>query len=271
MRLIRKMMTRPKGPCVLLVLAGALPLAAGGLLLPLLAAPSPHCQQIAVPAYFYPGADWTRAVSSRPAPGIMILNVSSGPGGAPDPNYQKAVRRAQAAGVRVLGYSDTDYARRAAAAVEADIRDYRAWYHVTDIFLDEAASGSGSLAYYRRLTSYVRDVRPDSVVMLNPGTYPDRRYMSLRDTVLAYEGSYAGYVSLRVPGWAYDYPAARFAHVIYDTPGARLANAITLSGQRHAGNVFVTDGTLPNPYQSLPGYWAAEDAIVARNCGIPNP
>jgi hypothetical protein len=218
-----------------------------------------------VPAYFYPGADWTRAVSSRPAPGIMILNVSSGAGGAPDPNYQKAVRRAQDAGVRILGYSTTDYARRPAAAVEADIRHYRAWYHVTDIFLDEVASSS-RLAYYRRLTGYVRDAQAGAMVMLNPGTYPDRQYMSLGGIVLTYEGSYARYATLRVPGWAYNYSAARFAHAIYATPGARLANAIIVSGRRHAGFVFVTDKTMPNPYRSLPGYWTAENAIIARNC-----
>ena len=80
----------------------------------------------------------------------MILDItSSGAGSAPDRAYAAAVARAQAAGIQVLGYASTDYARRPAAAVEADVRHYRAWYNVTGIFLDEAATGAGKISYYR--------------------------------------------------------------------------------------------------------------------------
>ena len=113
--------------------------------------------------------------------------------------------------------------------MEADVRHYRAWYDVTGIFLDEAATGSGELSYYRKLTDYIRHADPGAVVMLNPGTYPSRRYMSLGDVVLAYEGTYARYASLRVPGWVDRYPAARFSHVVYATPGSRLAEALRLA------------------------------------------
>jgi hypothetical protein len=257
-------------PRALIGLAGMLALAAGLLAGRLVPGASPRCQQISVPAYFYPGADWARAVGSRP--GIMIVDItSSGAGSAPDPNYQAAAQQAQAAGIKVLGYAATDYARRPAAAVEADIRNYRAWYHVTDIFLDEAATGSSKIPYYRRLTDYIKDAAPASLVMLNPGTYPSRQYMSLGDVVLAYEGSYAGYAGLRVPGWARRYPADRFSHVVYATPGPRLAEALRLAAGRHAGYVYITDKAGPNPYRSLPGYWAAENAIVAAVCQGQHP
>jgi hypothetical protein len=266
MRLRRGRM-RPGSPRVILVLAGVLPLAAGGLALSLLHGSSSRCQQVAVPAYFYPGTGWVRAVNSRPVPGVMILDVtSSGAGSSPDPNYQAAVERAQAAGIRILGYANTDYTQRPAAEVQADVRNYKTWYHVRDIFLDEVPSGAAGIAYYRQLTSYIKGVSPDSMVMLNPGIYPDRRYMSLGDVVLVYEGTYAGYVGLHVPAWAYKYPAAQFAHAIYATPGSRLTSAIILSWRRHAGFVYVTDHAGPNPYGSLPRYWASETAIVARNC-----
>ena len=228
---------------------------------------SSRCQQIAVPAYFYPGACWSRAISSRPVPNIMIMDVtSSGAGSAPDPNYQVTVSRAQAAGIKVLGYANTDYAQRSAAAVEADVRNYAAWYHITDFFLDEASSSSDSIGYYRQLTDYIRKVHPGALVMLNPGIYPDRQYMSLGDVMLVYEDTYANYVNLQVPGWAGKYPAARFAHVIYATPGSQLASVIRMSEGRHAGYVYVTDNAGSNPYGSLAGYWAREDAIVAGRC-----
>jgi hypothetical protein len=265
-RLVRGLLPRRGRPRALLLLAG-LVLLAGLLAIRLLPGPGPRCQQIGIPAYFYPGASWARAVSSSPAPGIMILDVtSSGAGSAPDRTYQQAVSRAQAAGITILGYANTDYARRPAAAVEADVRHYRAWYHVAGMFLDEAATGGPELGYYRRLTGYIKNAGPGALVMLNPGTYPSQRYMSLGDVVLGYEGSYARYARLRVPGWVRRYPAARFAQVVYATPGARLAKALRLAAARHAGYVYVTDMAGRNPYRALPGYWAAENAMVAAAC-----
>ncbi len=141
----------------------------------------------------------------------MIMDItSSGAGSAPDRAYAVAVARAQAAGIKVLGYASTGYARRPAAAVAADVRhSYRAWYHVNGIFLDEAATGAGEFSYYQKLTRYIRHTDPGAVVMLNPGTYPSRRYMALGDVVLAYEeatpaipasGCQPGWTGIRPPG-----------------------------------------------------------------------
>jgi Spherulation-specific family 4 len=195
----------------------------------------------------------------------MILDVtSSGAGRSPDRNYQAAVKRAQDAGIMIMGYSSTDYAQRPAAAVEADVSHYRSWYHVTDIFLDEASSDGGGAAYYRHLASYIHGLDPGSKVMLNPGTYPDQRYMSIGDIVMVYENTYASYVKLHVPGWARHYPAAKFAYAIYATPHSELAGAIRLSQQRNAGYIYVTGNSGANPYGSLPAYWPSENAIIAR-------
>ena len=251
----------------LLALAALLPVAAGLLVLWLRPGSAARCEEISVPAYFYPGAAWTRAIDSHPAPAIMILDItSSGAGSAPDRAYAAAVARAQAAGIKVLGYTSTGYARRPAGAVEADIRHYRAWYHVNGIFLDQAAAGGGEFSYYQKLTGYIRHTDPGAVVMLNPGTYPSRGYMSLGDVVLAYEGTYARFASLRVPGWVHRYPAARFAQIVYATPAAHLSLALRLAAARHAGYVYVTDRAGRNPYRALPAYWAAEDARVAAAC-----
>jgi len=221
------------------------------------------CQNMVVPAYFYPG-EWTRADDSKPVPRIMILDVAgAGAGRAPQRKYQVAVNRAQAAGITVMGYSDTDYTQRSPAAVEADVRNYKAWYGVTDIFLDQVSSGRAQLGYYRNLASYIHSVNPGSAVMLNPGTYPDQQYMSVGDIVMVFENTYASYVSLQVPGWVRRYPATRFAYVIYGTSGSQLANAISLAQQRRAGFVYVTNGTGLDRYDSLPGYFSRENTIIA--------
>jgi hypothetical protein len=165
-----------------------------------------------------------------------------------------------------MGYSSTDYAKRSAAAVEADVRHYKAWYDVTDIFLDEVSSSSSGIGYYRHLTDYIHHVNQGSMVMLNPGIYPSRQYMSVADVVMVYENTYANYASLHVPRWVDNYPAAKFAYTIYATSGSQLANAISLARRRHAGYVYVTDRTGSNRYSSLPGYWPSEDAIITARC-----
>ncbi len=197
----------------------------------------------------------------------MILDItSSGAGSAPNRVYQAEIKRAKTAGITILGYADTDYGHRSVGAVEADVRHYRSWYGVTNIFLDEVASDRGQVGYYERLSDYVHGVDSGSLVMLNPGTYPARAYMSIGDVVLAYEGTYADYLRMRIPGWARHYPAASFAYVIYSTPRSQLTTVIRSALSRGAGYLYVTDGSGAGRYGSLPGYWSAENATVAANC-----
>ena len=73
--------------------------------------------------------------------------------------------------------------------------------------------------------------------------------MSIGDIVLAFEGTYAEYLRISVPGWVDDYPAAKFAYVIYGTPESRLASAISTSQRKHVGYIYVTGNTGANPYR----------------------
>ncbi|HEY6786527.1 MAG TPA: spherulation-specific family 4 protein [Trebonia sp.] len=243
-------------------------LAAGGIVAGVLTQSGPACQQALIPAYFYPGADWAEAIASKPPPKIMIMDMtSSGAGTAPDRNYQAVARRARAAGITLAGYSDTDYGRRPAAAVEADVLHYKSWYGVSDIFLDRASSSAGDLAYYRELSAYIHRAIPGSLVILNPGDYPDQSYMSAGDIIVTFEGSYAQYATLAVPHWADGYPAARFAALIYAVPATGLPRSFDAARRRNVGYVYVTSQSGINPYGSLPGYWASEDTIIAACAG----
>ena len=201
----------------------------------------------------------------------MILDItSSGAGSTPDRNYQAVVKRAQAAGITIMGYANTDYTRRLSTVVERDVRHYKSWYNVTDIFLDEVSSDASGLPYYRRLAGYIHGTNPGSTVMLNPGAYPDQQYMSVGDVVMVYENTYASYLRLRVPAWVKNYPAAKFAHTVYATSKSQLAHAISLSQRRNAGYIYVTSNSGVNPYLSMPGYWPAEDAIIAACASTPS-
>jgi hypothetical protein len=252
------------------LLAAILVIAAGGIAVRLITESVRSCQQTLIPAYFYPGANWTEAIDSKPPPQIMIFDItSSGAGSAPDRNYQAAVSRARAAGITLAGYASTNYARRPASAVETDVSHYKSWYGVTDIFLDQVSSTGGDLSYYRRLSDYIHGTNPGSLVILNPGTYPDEAYMSIGDVVMVFEDSYANYVKLDVPKWVDNYPPSKFSYVIYGVSSSQLAGVISMSKRRHAGYIYVTPNTGVNPYISLPSYWASEDAIIAACTELP--
>lgn len=228
------------------------------------------CERLDVPAYFEP-SDWPRASRSDPPPSDMILDISgTGAGPAPQQDFRTAVGGAQAAGVTVLGYISTVDGQRPLAEAEAEVAHYAEWYGVTSIFLDRVSGEPAQLGYYRALAAYIRARDRGGQLWLNPGDYPDQAYMSLGDVVMTFEGTYAQYAGesgAAVPGWARDYPAARFAHTIYATPAADLKPALRLAAARNAGHVYITDGSGDNPYQALPGYWAAEDAAAAATCG----
>jgi hypothetical protein len=255
---------RPRGfPVVVAILVLA---AAIGLTIKLTARGAPHCQASFVPAFFAPQG-WSRAVGGSSGPAVMILNPASGPGTAPDRAFQAAVREARAAGATVIGYIGTNYSKRPLAQAEKDVRDYRSWYGVTGIFLDQTpTTGSAQIGYYRSLARVVRQSAPRAPVWLNPGAYPDQSYMSVGTVVMVFEGPYESYVPSRVPGWVRHYRPARFAHTIYATPGGDLASAVRLSRLRNAGYAYITDDVGPNPYSSLPSYWRREQAAVAGGC-----
>jgi Spherulation-specific family 4 len=231
------------------------------------AAPAVRCQKTYIPSMFYPDSDWTQAIDTKPTPRVMLLNVDSGPGPAPLPHFEAVVRQAQAAGITVLGYSSTQYGQRPIGSVEAEVREYRAWYRVNGIFLDLTKGTPGELSYYRTLASYIRATVPGAVVWLNPGDYPAPSFMSIANVVMVFEGSYAQYLADQVPGWVGQYRPDQFVNVVFATPRSDLASAVRLSRARRAGYLFVTDlpGS-PNPYDAMPSYWPQEVAAVTGGC-----
>jgi Spherulation-specific family 4 len=232
------------------------------------AAAAATCQHSFVPAYPWSSAFWTRAINSKPAPAVMILNITgTGAGTAPVSHFQTLVRKAQKAGIAVLGYSSTEYGQRPAAQVETDAKNYRAWYKVNGMFLDLTANTRGELSYYRGVAKYIRSVIPSSVIWLNVGAYPAQGYMSVGNVIVAFEGSYASYRQLQVPAWTAHYRAIRFADVIYATPAPDLASAVSLSRQRRTADMYVTNlAGSPDPYTALPSYWRSEVAALAKGC-----
>ena len=59
--------------------------------------PQPGTVRMAVPAYFYPGADWQRLIAGAPVVGMIVFNPASGPGTARDPSLSQGALSGDAA------------------------------------------------------------------------------------------------------------------------------------------------------------------------------
>ena len=226
------------------------------------------CIKQIVPAYFYPyphPSFWDVAIDDKLAPGVagrvLIMNPASGPGNTLDPNYAAAVSLAKSRAAIVVGYVHTSYGRRPSNSVKAEILKYKEWYGVDGIFIDEVLTTSVGISYYKGLAIYVRGQILSGRVILNPGAAPVEGYMmqvatGADDTVVIFEGALASYNTWKQPAWVIKYPAEKFSHLVYGAPS--LSTALTRA--RYVGFVYITNDTLPNPWDTLPSYWQAEAA-----------
>lgn len=208
---------------------------------------------------------WDDAALGCPLLRYLIMNPSSGPGGGRDPGYASVVRAAQARQVKVLGYVDTDRGGRQPDLVAAEVQKYGRWYGVDGIFIDRVATARDWYPYYERLARHIRST-PGSVVALNPGVHPAEIYAQSADVIVTFEGDLETYRSIAVPTWVENYPAERFWHLIHDADAGQVSPALRLAQQRNAGNVYVTDRRMDNPWDRLPSYWLEEVRLIS---GVP--
>jgi hypothetical protein len=234
-------------------------------------------QRIGVPAYFDPGPGWDDMVKAVPDVGLVILNLDSGPGESIDLRIGRQVVAARDAGLMVLGYVDTDSARRPTPAVQADTGHYFEWYGVDGIFFDQAhVSAKRVSSYYRPLYEFVKSQSDHATVVLNPGTSVPEYFLAAADIVVDFEGFYVDYLGWTPPAWTSRYDPTRFWHIIHDVAThAQLQAVQRLSQHRSAGYLYITDQTQePRPpdmhlYDRLPHtpYWSELQRGLAGSDG----
>jgi spherulation-specific family 4 protein len=223
---------------------------------------APGCRQTLIPAYVQP-TTVMQLVAGSGHPRLLILNPASGPGTKRNADWARAVRMAQRAGTRVIGYVHTGYGARSAAEAKADVARYESWYGVDGIFFDEAAHSAAELSYYAALADDVH-ARSDSIVALNPGVVPTEGYFDVADLVVTFEGSVGDYAkaAAAAPAWLSDIPRDEIAHLVY---GASVQQMRTIVRQdTGAGYLYVTPGTLPDPWQAFAPYLNEEEGLLAR-------
>ncbi|MFC7304355.1 spherulation-specific family 4 protein [Streptomyces monticola] len=205
--------------------------------------------------YIHPGADpgpWERLGQCADLLYGVILNVADGPGAAVEPSFAAAARSLRAAGVRLLGYVDTDYGRRPRRHITADLDRYRDWYATDGCFLDQAAAGTSALRHYRRIVRTARTRGADTVV-LNPGVHPAPGYAAFADLLVTFEGDWRTYLAApAAPRWTADHPPERFCHLIHGVPAGLCGLAARTAELRGAAVSCAVPGHGPNPWCLLP-------------------
>jgi len=235
--------------------------------------------ELIVPAYFYPTdgePHWPAlAKAVQRVPITAILNPNSGPGAAIDPNYINATRMLQKAGGQIVGYVHTQYGRRSIADVVADMQRYMDWYPIDGFFIDEMSNQDDPalITYYRRIFDFAKRMNPTRTyrVIGNPGTYTAPNYLNapVADALIITEGAKRAYKRYPVAQWTLRMPAARLGHLSYGIPNAKeMRQVIGDALNRNAGMVYVTNDVAPNPWDSLPNYWAQQvNCVAAINQG----
>ena len=74
--------------------------------------------------------------------------------------------------------------------------------------------------------------------------------------VVDFEGTGATYTGTSFPSWTASYAPARFANLVYDaTDSGGVSTIASRARKNNVGNLYVTDGTLPNPWGQLASYF----------------
>ncbi|MGB0387818.1 MAG: spherulation-specific family 4 protein [Ardenticatenaceae bacterium] len=231
--------------------------------------------QILIPLYNYP--NWYDpntyiwddvAAANSQVPITAIINPNSGPGGgAPNADYVTGLGHLRDAGVTIVGYVPTNYGDRLASDVKADVDLYDQHFNIHGIFFDEAASGADKLSYYQDLYAYVK-ARPNlDKVIINPGVNVSEGYISApaSDTAITFENYSTEWPGYQPSAYMANYSADRFAMLAHGVPDvATMQSHLDRAKACHIAYVYLTDDTLPNPWDTLPSFWSQEVAYIQQ-------
>lgn len=230
---------------------------------------------ILIPLYLYPAdihtnAAWNRLIELKlefpTVPVCVIVNPASGPGDDRDANYVKAVDRLYGAGIILVGYVSTEYARRPAADVRRDIARWGDLYpRIHGLFLDEMTNdvedeGAEHIEHYAALTRHAHE-QGYWPVIANPGAHTPGAYFDApaADIIVIHEGrTIPDEPALKgdfFGGYA-DYPPFTRGVLIHSCPEWNADEFARIA--KYTRWVYVTDDVYEtesdNPWDSLSGH-----------------
>lgn len=219
---------------------------------------------VIVPLYVDPPHNtWTALAQAKLAHPtvevVAVANVETGPGKRSHDYYHTGIAALTQAGVVVIGYVWTEYGSRSQSAVKQEIDSWSAWYApsgLKGIFFDGQATAAGLEPYYQSLSAYAK-AKGLSFTVGDPGVDPPPSYVGTVDTLVIYQN--AGLPEpASLGGWHTAHDKKNFAILAYEVP--QLDKSFVAAAKQYVGYIYVTDDTLPDPWNTLPSYL---DALLA--------
>ncbi|MCS7204232.1 MAG: spherulation-specific family 4 protein [Leptospiraceae bacterium] len=215
--------------------------------------------KILIPAYFYDSYFWNQLLKKVNENFVVILNPSNGPGTSSDwlyPQYQYWNRKLVEKNAIVIGYVPTDYGRRNIDSVKNDIQQWRILFRgIQGFFIDEASSNKDSLSYYQEIYNYVKGINSNLKVVLNHGVFPESEFYDIADINVVYEEDPNKLTSFSPRDNELKYSKEHFAMIIHSADKKDLEKMLLYVEEKHIGFIYITDKTMPNPFDELPSFW----------------
>jgi hypothetical protein len=201
-------------------------------------------------------------------PYLVSINPSSGPGHSVSQVFSDAINKLHRANVTVIGYVPTGYgSTRTISNVEGMIDSWYSLYpNIDGIMFDEVSSSSSTDSFYKTITDYARNVHGAHFLRGNPGAAIDVGKMGMFDTIdVGESGSYPSASTLQSDTFNGAYSSkAKFGFIVHDQATLDIT-WLTTSAEQYLGYVYVTNDVEPNPYDTVPSYFAQEVAALQAN------
>lgn len=219
-----------------------------------------------IPAYFAPEGSpdpWQTMCEAAPTGSTVILNPNNGPVKKEAKLYAGPMRFCEEHAQHLIGYTYTRYGKRSLATVEKAIAHYYSWFPaIQGIFLDEMAEAPTAkvVAFYKALATYVHE--RGGFVVGNPGdTAATSWQLGAIDQVVTFEGSAAAFAAYSPAAWVLAAQPRQIANIVFAATAPQMEAACAKAAAANTGSIYVTNlPEKPNPYESLPSYWAGETA-----------
>jgi hypothetical protein len=224
---------------------------------------------ILIPLYAYPNwwdeenYVWQKLIdvkNAHPKSAIIaVVNPDNGHFRERNADYERGISDLKKAGISVIGYVYTSYARRDIEEIKDDIDAWKKYYGkigAQGIFFDETSTDVSALSFYRELADYAR-TQSFNIVVLNPGTTTDQSYIDaqIADVVVTYENDYASLE--KNPPENYNTPSHKthLALLIHTMKDDHVKSLDKFANDHRFDYVYYTeDGSDGNPWDSVSMY-----------------
>src|SRR5256712_132908 len=206
-------------------------------------------------------------------PIVAKVNPSNGPGTAPDATHLNGFNKLKAAGITVLGYVSTGYARdpnKSIAISEGKIDAYKNWYNLDGIFFDEMSNNAADAPYYSTVSNYAKNVDGMKMTVCNPGTSIPQSDVGVCDTFEIYESAGLASISTLQSRTFYPNYDKHSFYMLAHTTSSIVQTDVT-DRIPYVGYMYITNDVEPNPYDTIPPYFLNEVAYLDTGSPTTTP